>query len=128
MTIALWCVLAGGLMPLIWTGMAKFTGDRKLRPQDNKHPRAFLADATGRQARANNAQLNAFEAFPLFAAGVLTAEWLNATQSVVDGIALLWVGLRLAYGFIYLADLGTLRSLVWFAALLCSVSLFVVAA
>ncbi len=50
MTIALWCVLAGGLMPLIWTATAKFTGDRKLTPRDNKNPRAFLAGATGRQA------------------------------------------------------------------------------
>ncbi|MEC9407843.1 MAG: MAPEG family protein [Abyssibacter sp.] len=128
MTIALWCVLAGGLMPLIWTATAKFTGDRKLTPRDNKNPRAFLAGATGRQARANNAQLNAFEAFPLFAAAVLTAEWLDATQSIVDGLALTWVGLRLAYGFIYLADWGPLRSLVWFAALLCPVALFIVAA
>jgi len=128
MTIALWCVLAGGLMPYIWTGVAKFTGDRKLTPEDNKNPRAFLAEASGRQARANNAQLNAFEVFPLFAAGVLTAEYLAAPQGTVNLIALLWVGLRLAYGFAYLANIGALRSLIWLGAVICSISLFVVAA
>lgn len=128
MSIAFWCVLAGGLMPLIWTGVAKFSGDRKLGPRDNLNPREWLEQCTGVQKRAHWAQLNAFEAFPLFAAGVIVAHLAGVAQARIDALALAWVALRLVYGLLYLADKGQARTLVWTAALLCVVALFVSAA
>ncbi len=128
MSIAFWCVLIGGLMPLIWTGVAKFTGDRKLGPRENLAPREFLEQRQGLQKRAHWAQLNAFEAFPLFAAGVIIAHLAGAPAARIDLLAVLWVVLRLVYGFCYLFDLGRTRSLVWAAALLCVVAMFVSAA
>lgn len=128
MTLAYWCVLIGGLMPILWTGIAKFTGSRRLGPAANKSPREFLETVEGHQKRAHWAQQNAFEAFPIFAAGVIVAQLTGGAQGTINLLAVAWVLLRLAYGFIYLADWGTARTVVWGAALACAVALFFVGA
>jgi uncharacterized MAPEG superfamily protein len=126
MTIALWCVLAGILMPFLWTGIAKSKGRYDF--QANRQPRQFLATLSGAAGRAHGAQLNSFEAFPAFAAAVLVAQFAHATQHIVDAWAIAWVLLRLIYGVLYVADMAVCRSLVWFAALACVIGLFVSAA
>ena len=77
MTLAFWCVLVTALMPYAFTGMAKFgkpDPDAPKTPRyDNHAPRAYLEQQTGRKLRAHWAQLNAFEAFPAFAAAVIIA-------------------------------------------------------
>lgn len=125
MTLALWCVLAGLLLPYLWTGTAKAMG--RYGMHDNLHPREFLARLSGPAARANWAQLNSFEAFPAFAAAVLVAQYAQAPQHAVDLLALGWVALRLLHGLFYIANLAALRSLVWFGAMGCVVALFVIA-
>ena len=124
MTIANWCVLAAALMPLLWTAIAKATAPGF----NNRTPRAWQAQLTGMPQRAFAAHLNAFEAFPAFAAGVIIAQQFDAPQATVDMLALSFIGLRLLYGVLYLADKATLRSLVWALATACTVGLFVVAA
>lgn len=124
MTIAYWCVLAAGLMPFLWTSVAKTTGERF----NNRTPREWQARLSGLPARAHAAHLNSFEAFPLFAAAVIIADLLDAPQATVDLLALAFIGLRVLYGILYLVDQHALRSLVWFAALACTVAIFVVAA
>ena len=39
-----------------------------------------------------------------------------------------FIGLRLAYGLVYIADIAWLRSLLWFAAIGCSVAMFLLTA
>ena len=124
MTIAYWCVLAAGLMPFLWTIVAKTTGERF----NNRHPREWQSRLTGMPARAHAAHLNAFEAFPLFAAAVIVADLHDATQSTVDALAIAFIVLRVLYGVLYLVDQHALRSLVWFAAIACTVAIFVLAA
>ncbi|MDZ4368812.1 MAG: MAPEG family protein [Afipia sp.] len=124
MTIALWCVLAAGLMPLLWTGVAKSTAPRF----NNRDPRGWQAKLEGRAKRAHAAHLNSFEAFPLFAVGVLVAQQAAVPQATVDAVAIAFIALRLTYGICYLTDAHWLRSLVWFAALACSIGLFIAAA
>ena len=124
MTIAYWCVLAAGLMPFLWTIVAKTTGERF----NNRHPREWQSRLTGMPARAHAAHLNAFEAFPLFAAAVIIAHLRDAPQSTVDNLALAFVGLRLLYGILYLVDQHWMRSLVWAGALVCTVWIFVLGA
>jgi uncharacterized MAPEG superfamily protein len=123
-TIALWCVLAAGLMPLLWTGVAKTTAPRF----NNRDPRGWQAKLEGRAKRAHAAHLNSFEAFPLFAVGVLVAQQAAVSQGTVDAVAIAYIALRLTYGICYLTDAHRLRSLVWFAALACSIGLFAAAA
>jgi uncharacterized MAPEG superfamily protein len=123
MTTAYWCVLAAALMPYLFTGIAKF-GDR---PYDNRAPREFLEGASGAKKRAHWAQLNSFEAFPPFAAAVIIAHLAGAAQASVDTLATAFVILRLIYGWAYITDRASLRSLVWIAGLACVVGLFVAA-
>jgi uncharacterized MAPEG superfamily protein len=126
MTIALGCVLAGLLVPFLWTGIAKSKGHYDF--EANRQPREFLAKLGGAAGRAHGAQLNSFEAFPAFAAAVLVAQYAHAAQHRIDAWAVAWVLLRLVYGALYIADLAVCRSVVWFAALACVIGLFVSAA
>ena len=124
MTIAYWCVLVAALMPIVFTGVAKSAPG-----YDNRRPRAWLAAREGVHERAHAAQLNAFEAFPPFAAAVIIAHLAGgAEQSTVDGLAVLWLLLRAGYGAAYLADRDLLRSTLWTGALAVVIALFVVAA
>jgi len=121
MTTALYCVLAAGLMPFLWTGVAKVSGPR----YNNVNVRLWQSKLEGAAQRAHAAHLNSFEAFPLFAAAVIVAQMMGADQARVDMLALSFIGLRLLYGIMYLANLASLRSLVWIAALVCTVMIFI---
>lgn len=120
MTTAYWCVLAAGLLPYLATVTAKL-GARF----DNRQPRDWLARQSGYRARANAAQLNGFEAFPLFAAAVIVAHQLGAPQPRIDTLALTFVAARLVYFACYLADVHWLRSLAWFVGIGAAVAIFV---
>jgi uncharacterized MAPEG superfamily protein len=120
MTMAFWCVLAAGILPLIWVAYAKLTGGR----YDNRAPREFLAGVGGAAQRAHWAEQNAYEAFPFFAAGVLVAHLAGAPQATVDLLALVFVGARIAHGICYIADQATLRSLMWLIGWGSTVGLF----
>lgn len=124
MTIAYWCVLAVILMPFLWAIIAKRSAPRF----DNHQPRAWLGKLEGRGARANWAQQNTFEAMPGFIAAVIIAHLAHAPQHLVDVIAINFVVLRLLYGYLYIVDQATLRSVVWMLGLGCVVALFVISA
>ena len=124
MSTALWCVLIAGLLPYAATLTAKIGGTRF----DNANPRDWLGNQSGFRRRANAAQLNSFEAFPLFAAAVIVAEMQGAPQARIDLLALVFVVARIAYLGLYLTDLATLRSLAWFVGIASAVAIFVSAA
>ena len=124
MSTALWCVLIAGLLPYAASLTAKIGGTRF----DNANPRDWLGNQSGFRRRANAAQLNSFEAFPLFAAAVIVAEMQGAPQARIDLLALVFVVARIAYLGLYLADLATLRSLAWFVGIASAVAIFVSAA
>lgn len=126
MTFALWCVLAAALFPLILTAVAKYGHEAGIH-RLNRKPRAFQAELTGYRARAHWAHLNSIEAFPPFAAAVLTAQFVHAPQGRIDLLAALFLLFRVIYALFYLADKAPLRSLTWALGLLCVVGLFVVA-
>ncbi|MBU6199214.1 MAG: MAPEG family protein [Xanthomonadaceae bacterium] len=125
MHVSYWCVLVAALLPFVFTAIAKTIGRREF---SNRAPRVFQSKLTGMAARAHWAHLNSFEAFPPFAAGVLIAQQIGATQSRIDALAIAFVALRVVYGICYLADQATLRSLVWTAAFACTLGLFVIGA
>jgi len=123
MTTAYWCVLIAAYLPIVFTGIAKFGhGGRDF---DNANPREYLEKAEGFRKRAHWAQLNGFEAFPPFAAGVIIAHLNHVPQGRLDLLALSFIALRVIYGVFYLANLATLRSVAWLGALGCVVALFV---
>ncbi len=123
MTVALWCILIAALLHLPFTLAAKWS-----RRFDNARPRDYMDQLDGWRKRAHWSQLNMIEAFPVFAAAVLTAHIVAGPQRSADSLAIAFVLLRLAYGVCYIVDQATLRSLMWMGALGCSVGLFIVAA
>lgn len=123
MTIALWCMLAAGILPQLFGVYAKAS-----KGFDNNNARAWLATVEGKKARAVAAMANGYEGLPLFVAAVLTAHMLKGALPTADMLALGYIAARVVYGFLYIAGLGTLRSLVWCVGLGCIIGLFVVAA
>jgi uncharacterized MAPEG superfamily protein len=126
MTIAYWCVLAAAALIYIATGLAK--GGGRMPPKANHYPREWLDKLQGWPKRAHYAQQNSFEAFPIFAAAVIVAELAHAPQGRIDTLALSFVGLRVVYLILYLADLAHPRTLVWFGSMACVIWLFVLGA
>jgi uncharacterized MAPEG superfamily protein len=122
-TIALWCVLIAGLLPYVATAISKAGAD-----YDNRDPRAWLAQQHGYRRRAGAAAMNGFEALPLFAAAVLIAQLLHAPQSSANLLAVGFIIARSLHLACYLAGWSTLRSVAWFAGLLCVIGLFVISA
>jgi uncharacterized MAPEG superfamily protein len=123
MTTAYWMVFVAGLLPYWPTVASKWRRD-----YDNAAPRAGIDRLPPRQQRAYWAQLNAFEAFPLFAAAVIIAHLAQAPQPWVDGLAVAFVGFRAAYTLAYIHDKPTLRSLLWAGGFFSVIGLFVAAA
>lgn len=120
MSIAYWCVLAAAVLPSFTVAIAKGLG-----PYDNRDPRA-PGTYKGVAYRAYGAHQNGLEAFPFFAIAVLVASGGSAhtTITVLDGLALAWLGLRLAYIAAYLLDRPSLRSVTWVVALFTTVGIF----
>jgi len=119
MPFAYCCILIAGLLPYVATTIAK-----SRKGFDNANPRAWLAKQEGFRARAHAAQLNSFEAFPFFAAGVITAQLRDAPHETINMLAGVFIVARVLYLALYLADLPSLRSLAWLAGLGCVVAMF----
>ena len=125
-TLAYWCVLIAALLPIVCAGIAKWGSYGKPRREggfDNDNPRAWLAKQTDWRARANAAQYNSFESLPFFIGAVIIAHQLGAYQARLDLLAFLFVFLRMLYIMMYVADLATVRSLVWGLAFLVNVAI-----
>ncbi|MES2840524.1 MAG: MAPEG family protein [Pseudomonadota bacterium] len=126
LTVAYWCVLVASVLPILCAGLAKWgmlSTPRRQGGFDNHHPRQWLAKQTDWRARANAAQANSFEALPFFMGAVIIAHQLGASQLRLDVLAFLYIVLRLLYIMMYVADLATVRSLVWGLAFLVNVAI-----
>jgi uncharacterized MAPEG superfamily protein len=119
MRTALICVLIAGLMPYLWTAVAKVLGPR----YDNRNVREWQSRLSGVAQRAHAAHLNSFEAFPFFAAAVLAAIAARADMQRVAMLSIAFGVARAAYGLVYLWDVAALRSLVWFVGLGCVIAI-----
>lgn len=118
MTVAYWCLVVMIFFPNVLTMLAKSGGF------DNKQPRVSLSQTTGWRQRADWAQQNHFEAFPIFAAAVIVGHQLDVPQATLDMLAIGYVISRALHGAFYVLDLGALRSLAYLAGMVCAVSIF----
>lgn len=109
MTFVAWLLLVAAILPLIASAASKAGG----KAYDNNDPRAWLARQEGWRARANAAQVNLFEGLPFFFAAALFALYRQADLQWVAGLMAAWIVLRLVYLGVYIADYGTLRTLIW---------------
>jgi uncharacterized MAPEG superfamily protein len=122
MSLAVVCLVIAALLPIVCAAIAKWGP----RDYDNHEPRAWLAGQTGHRARANAAQANSWEAFPVFATGVLLAIQAGAAPLVVDLLAVLFIVCRIAYIALYVSDRSSARSIVWTFGFLSSLALYFV--
>ena len=125
-TIAYWCVLFAAILPIVCAGIAKsgmFTTAPAKGGFDNNNPRSWLARQSDWRSRANAAQANTFEALPFFFAAVIIAHSLQAAQTRLDILAVIFIMLRIGYVIMYVADLANARSIVWILALLVNIAI-----
>jgi|SRR5579859_6127191 len=122
MHLAYWMILAAGVLPHLTIFLVKRAGSPDF---DNHRPRAWLENLSGWRQRGDWAHRNHLEVFPLFAAAVFVAELTQAPQERIDLLAVGFVAVRILYTGLYLADLATLRSIVWSLGFAVTVWLFV---
>ncbi len=124
MSVAYWCILIAAVLPYLWVAVAK-AGPR----YDNSNPRAWMANQDNPRAhRAYNAQLNSYEAFAPFAAGVLMAQFAGVDLQRITWLAIAFVMFRVLHGVFYIANVHAMRSLVWFGGYACVIALMIHAA
>ena len=124
MSIPFWCVFISALLIYV----ARMPVARAMKEQggyDNHLPRQQQAQLTGFGARAVAAHQNCFEAFIVFAVGVLMAHTTQTAGWLIDTLAIIFVITRVIYLVCYWSDLAWQRSLVWFVGLVCSLLLMI---
>ncbi|PID66981.1 MAG: hypothetical protein CR975_00320 [Gammaproteobacteria bacterium] len=127
MTLAYWCIFIVMFFPIACAAYGKVKGG--FTPADNHNTRGFFANATGVAARANAAQLNGYEIFPVFAAAVIIAHLTGqASQMTINLLAAIFVISRAAFCFYYIIDKATARSIAWIIGFICVIGLFIAAA
>ena len=120
MTVAYLCIVLAIFIPLFCAAYSKLSS----KNYDNRAPRDFLAKLAGKAKRAYNAQMNSYEGFAPFAAGVIVAHQMQAPQQTLDILAASYIAARISYTLFYIYDQNTLRSLAWFSGFGITISLF----
>ena len=127
MNIAFLCIIIASVMPFVLAAVAKFGGVQAGGKYSNHDPRSYLAGLSGWPKRAQAAQLNSWEALPIFIAAVLMATFSGVPQQIIDQWALIFIIARLAYAACYVLDYAVLRSLIWFVGVVACVRLMIAA-
>jgi len=120
MTVAFWCVFVAAILPYIPFAL--------VRGLDPGNPRLRVRDLAGLPARAHAAHLNAFEAFPPFAAAVVISHLALGANGWTNGLALAFVLFRIGHAGFYLADNQPLRSACFTLGILTVIAIFLHAA
>jgi uncharacterized MAPEG superfamily protein len=128
MTTPLWCLVIATFLPFAWVFTGHALRQRQFGNIDNNHPRQQQALMTGAGARAMAAQQNSWEALAMFTPAVLVAHVNGATTGHAAIAAMLFIAARVVHGCLYLADLASLRSLVWMVGAGSVIWLFAIAA
>ncbi|WP_330947293.1 MAPEG family protein [Thermomonas sp. LB-4] len=125
MFIAYCCIIVAACLPYLWAVLAKTSAPG----YNNKDPRGWVARQENYRVRnAYAAHLNAFEAFPAFAAAVLMAQFAQVDAQHVAWLSMVFIAFRILHGIFYLAALQALRSLAWLGGFACVVALMLSAA
>ncbi|MFM0731409.1 MAPEG family protein [Paraburkholderia sediminicola] len=121
MTIPHLCLLVVVVLPFPWIMLAKVS-----KRYDNGAPRTYLSGLEGWRARAYAAHQNAWEALAMFTAAVVVAGQAGGSSPWINWMAITFVVTRVLHGILYVANLASLRSVVWFVGVACVVSMFFV--
>lgn len=125
MSLPYWCIVIAAILPYVWVSLAKGAAP----DYNNKDPRGWVAKQQNYRVRnANAAHLNAFEAFPAFAAAVLMAQFAQVDAQRVAWLCIGFIIFRILHGVFYLSAKGSLRSLAWLGGFACVVTLMILSA
>ncbi len=110
MTIPLWCLLGGVVLPYIWAGVSVPFRAKQLGNVDLAQPRLQAADLTAGGAGAWGAQMNQWEAISVFMAATLVAYMSGVDPAGSWAIAsMVWLAARLLHGTFYVLGMAPLR-------------------
>jgi uncharacterized MAPEG superfamily protein len=90
---------------------------------DNHRPRD-LENIPSWAQRAAWAEANSYEALPGFIAAVLISHMLGANPQTTGILGIVFLGARVLHTVFYVLDLASLRTLVWFIGLGCTIGIF----
>lgn len=113
MSIAILALIFSLLMIIITKIPLAYAMNKLEGGYDNRYPREQHALLSGFGKRALATHQNSLEAFPMFAAGLLTALWAGANIETIEYLSLTFVAARIIYSLCYWMDIHTLRSLSW---------------
>jgi len=120
MSIALWCLMIAGILPIVCAGISKAGAS----DYDNRAPREWLARQEGYRRRANAAQANSWEAFTWFGIAMAIALVTKADPSKLDFLAMFFLASRILYIGFYVMDKSSLRTLAWLAGFITTLTVF----
>lgn len=122
MNIAYFCIFLAAIMPMCLAGVAKYLGGFKAG--HNHKPRAFLEKLEGKAFFAKSAHDNSWEAFGPFAAAVIISLQAGVDSTLVDQLAMSFIGLRILYSLCYIFDKPLARTTVFMLSWACLFTLF----
>lgn len=129
MTIPLWCLFAGVLLPLIWAGASIPFRNKQLGSTDLAQPRLQAAELTAGGAGAWGAQMNAWEALSIYMAATLAAYMQGLDPAGYWATAsIIWLVARVLHGVFYIAGIPALRVLSFATGTGMAIWIFVMAA
>jgi uncharacterized MAPEG superfamily protein len=120
MSIALWCLMIAGILPIVCAGISKAGAS----DYDNRGPREWLARQEGYRRRANAAQANSWEAFTWFGIAMAIALVTKADPKQLDFLAMFFLASRILYIGFYVMDKSSLRTLAWLAGFITTLTVF----
>lgn len=119
MTTPLRCLLVVAVLPYVLAAIGGHLRMKQLGRLDNEHPRIQALQLEGIAARALAAQANAWEALAAFGVAVLVAHVVVADPAASATASVVYLATRIAHPVLYLANLATLRTLVFVVGLGC---------
>ena len=110
MTIPLWCLLGGVILPYVWAAASVPFRNKQLGSLDLEQPRLQAAELTAGGAGAWGAQMNQWEALAVFMAATLAAYMQGVDPGGNWALAsLIWLAARVAHGTFYVLGNAVLR-------------------
>jgi uncharacterized MAPEG superfamily protein len=128
MTIPVWSLFIGAMLPYIWHFVSIPYKNKQFGTVDIDTPRVQGENLEDAGARVWGAQLNAWEALSLFAAANLAAFMAGVSPDGNWSIAaMIWVAARVLHGILYIAGIAMLRVLCFVGGIAMSIWILVMA-
>ncbi|MEM1432851.1 MAG: MAPEG family protein [Pseudomonadota bacterium] len=128
MSVLLWTLVYATFLPIVWSIVGGAQRARQPEGFNNTTPRSQAASLTGMGERAYAAHQNAWEALMMYTPAVMIATFTGADGQATATTGIVFCVARTLHGILYCTNQATLRSLVWFVGIGCTIRLIVLAA